>query len=156
MLPNSCKLTIIKTIVALADEAMKQTIDPNSPSEGHYIFPVKGCMFFGVPHKGADIADKASGFLSVLGNIFNVNRNNIRDLRPKSQRFANISSQFRSVQSEHNIPVISFFETVKYNHTVGIVSWMSTFCWRSAIGRSRADWRRSFWCEVLLQCCWLS
>ena len=90
------------------------------------MFPVKGCMFFGVPHKGADVAATASRFLSLLGHVFNVNKKQIQDLKPKSQRFANISSQFRAVQSEHNIPVISFFETVKYNHTIGLVSWTST------------------------------
>lgn len=78
------------------------------------MFPVKRCMFFSVPHKGADIAEKAVGFLSILGHVFNVNTNNIQDLKPKSQRFANISSEFRAVQSEHSITVISFFETVKY------------------------------------------
>ncbi len=112
-----------QAIVALADEAMKRTFDDLQPSlQGHYVFPVKGCLFFGVPHKGADIADKASGFLSAFSHLLNVNKNNIKDLKPKSQRFANISSEFRSVQSEHNIPVISFYETVRYNHTVGLVS----------------------------------
>ena len=78
-------------------------------------------MFFGVPHKGADIADKASMLLSILARIFNVNKNNVKDLKPKSQRFANISSQFRSVQATHNIPVISFYETKEYSH-FGVVS----------------------------------
>ena len=86
------------------------------------MFPVKGCMFFGVPHRGADIADVASKFLSVLGLVFNVNKNNVQDLKPNSQRFANISSQFQSVQQDRNIPVLSFYETVRYNHTVGLVS----------------------------------
>lgn len=101
---------------------MEQSIDPNSPSRGRYIFPVKGCMFFGVPHRGADIADPASTFLSRLGHVFNINTKNIRDLKPKSQRFANTSSEFRSVQSQHNFPVLSFFETKKYNHALGLVS----------------------------------
>ena len=79
-------------------------------------------MFFGVPHKGADIADKASKFLSILAPVFNVNKNNVTDLKRKSQRFANISSEFRSVQAMQNIPVISFYETVEYNHTLGVVS----------------------------------
>ena len=79
-------------------------------------------MFFGVPHKGAEIADKASKFLSILAHVFNVNKNNVKDLEPKSQRFVNFSSEFRSVQSEQNIPVISFYETVEYNHTLGTVS----------------------------------
>ena len=79
-------------------------------------------MFFGVPHKGAEIADKASGFLSALGLVFNVNKNNIRDLKPKSQRLANISSEFRSIQSQHRIPIVSFYETEEYNEALGLVS----------------------------------
>lgn len=79
-------------------------------------------MFFGVPHKGSDIADKASTFLSILARVFNVNKHNVEDLETKSQRFANISSAFGSVQSGQNIPVISFYETVKYNHALGVVS----------------------------------
>ncbi|KAK3170566.1 hypothetical protein OEA41_002647 [Lepraria neglecta] len=90
----------------MAGEAMKKTIYPNLQAEGRYIFPINGCMFFGVPHKGAEIADKASGFLSALGLVFNVNKNNIRGLKPKSQRPANISSEFRSIQSQPRIPII--------------------------------------------------
>ncbi|KAM0806120.1 hypothetical protein BDR22DRAFT_4788 [Usnea florida] len=93
---------------------MTQTLDPNSPTQGHYVFPVKGCMFFGVPHQGAEIADKALRFLNVLSHIFNVNKKNIQDLTSKSQRFADISSQFRTVQTAQDFPVISFFETLKY------------------------------------------
>ena len=101
---------------------MIKTYDPNSDIQRSAIFPVKGCMFFGVPHKGANIAHKASRFLSILAHVFNVNKNNVEDLEPKSQRFANISSEFGIVQSEQNIPVISFYETVKYDHTLGVVS----------------------------------
>ena len=115
----------IQAIVELANEAMKAMTsainsEPYSPRSA--IFPVKGCMFFGVPHKGADIADEASKFLSLLAPIFNVNKNNVKDLKPKSQRFANITSEFRDVQSTYNVPVISFYETVKYNHVLGVVS----------------------------------
>lgn len=108
------RLIVIQAIVALANNAMIQAGDPGSQSQGQYIFPVKGCMFFGVPHKGAEIADKAFGFLSVLSHLFNVNKHNVRDLKSRSQEFAEISSQFRMVQSEHSIPVMSFFETVKF------------------------------------------
>ena len=119
---ESAKLTLDQAIVTMANEAMKKTIYPNPQAEGRYIFPVKGCIFFGVPHKGAEIADKASGFLSALGLVFNVNKNKIRDLKPKSQRLANISSEFRSIQSQHRIPVVSFYETEEYNKALGLVS----------------------------------
>ena len=109
------------------------TYDADPSSQRRSIFPVKGCMFFGVPHRGADVASTASKFLSVLGHVMNVNTNNIKDLKPKSQRFANISSQFRTVRSEHAIPVISFFETVKYNHTLGLVSRTSFLVYYKAV-----------------------
>ena len=79
-------------------------------------------MFFGVPHKGAEIADTASKFLSLLGRVININQTNVRDLKPKSQRLVNTASQFRTVQQEHAIPVLSFVETVKYNQALGLVS----------------------------------
>lgn len=127
MLQISSMLTKNKAIVELADQAMIGTMDDSAPQRPS-IFPVKGCMFFGVPHRGADVAGVASRFLSVLAPVFNVNKNSIRDLEPKSQRFANVSSEFRSVQSTWNIPIISFYETVKYNHDLGFVSSLSTFC----------------------------
>ena len=117
----------MQAIVALANKATIDTYDSNPLPHSRSVFPVKGCMFFGVPHKGADIAGTASKFLSMLGHVFNVNTNNIRDLETKSQRFANTSSEFRTVRTEHGIPVISFFETVKYNRTLGLVSCIFAF-----------------------------
>lgn len=126
----SSALTSVQAIVELGNSAMIATYDPDSPSQRPSIFPVKGCMFFGVPHKGAEVADTASKFLSVLGPVFNVNKNNIRDLKPKSQRLANISGEFRSIQSSRNIPVLSFYEAARYNHTLGLVSHVFTLVGR--------------------------
>ena len=106
----------------MANEAIARTLNEDSPSQGKYIFPVKGCLFFGVPHRGTDVADTASKFLNALSKVFNVNRNNISDLRAKSQRLANVSSEFRRVQFELDIQVMSFYETVEYNRTLGLVS----------------------------------
>ena len=108
--------------MSLANKAMQQTFSVSSPSQRKYIFPVKGCLFFGVPHKGAEIADTASGFLSILSKVFNVNKNNVQDLRAQSQRLANISSEFRMVQEQLEIPIFSFYETVEYSRTLGLVS----------------------------------
>ena len=94
-------------------------------------------MFFGVPGRGTETADKASTVLKILSNVFNVNRHDVYDLGNKSQRLANIASEFRTIRHEHKIPVISFFETVKYNHAFGLVSdleqsfnqsWSSLYC----------------------------
>ena len=124
--PISSTLIVLQTIVALANRATINAIDPSQASPVSSKFPVKGCMFFGVPHKGAHIASTALKFLSVLGHVFNVNKRNLRDLEAKSQRFANTSSDFRQVRSDYGIPVISFYETVEYNRTLGVVSCMST------------------------------
>lgn len=89
-------------------------------------------MFFGVPNRGAELAGTASSILTLLSNVFNVNRNVVHDLESKSQRLANLASEFRQIRKEHNIPVICFFETVTYNNTLGLVGddhyilWLST------------------------------
>lgn len=79
-------------------------------------------MFFGVPNRGTEIANGAEKILTVLNTVFSVNRNVIRELKNKSQRLANIASEFRQIRNEHKIPVISFFETEKYNYALGLVS----------------------------------
>ena len=113
---------MLKAIVTWANEALANTFDPDSPSEGRFIFPVKGCLFFGVPHRGADVAAKASTILNLMSVAFNVNKNNVRDLQEKSQRFANITSQFMTVRSTYDIPVFSLYETVRYNYLQDVVS----------------------------------
>lgn len=87
-----------------------------------YNFPVEGCMFFGVPNLGTEYATGAASILKVLNIAFNVNRNVVQELASKSQRLANIASEFRQIRNEHKIPVISFYETEKYNYALGLVS----------------------------------
>lgn len=79
-------------------------------------------MFFGVPNQGSETADTASGFLSVLSTVFNVNKHFVNDLKSKSQRLANIAMEFRTVRHEHYINVISFFETRRYKYALDLVS----------------------------------
>ena len=90
-------------------------------------------MFFGVPNRGADIAENASSILGLLGRVFNVNKNVVSDLESKSQRLASLASEFRQVRKDRNIPVISFFETVKYNNFLGLVSEAIYFPWVSSV-----------------------
>lgn len=106
----------------MANEAIIDQLDPNSVSQGKYVFPVQGCLFFGVPHKGAKIAGLASGLLTGLNKVFNVNKNNVYDLQPKSQRLACISSEFEATQGQLNFPVLSFYENKSLSHTIGLVS----------------------------------
>lgn len=90
-------------------------------------------MFFGVPNRGAHIAETASSILKLLGGVFNVNRNVVSDLENKSQRIAKIASEFRQYRKERNVPVISFFETVKYSNILGLVSEAIYFPWVSNV-----------------------
>lgn len=98
-----------------------------------YNFPVEGCMFFGVPNLGTEYASGAASILRVLNTVFNVNRNIVQELTSKSQRLANVASEFRQIRNEHKIPVISFFETEKYNYSLGLVSIRLSFAASLAI-----------------------
>lgn len=100
---------------------MKRSLEqPQSAKQ--YKFPVEGCMFFGVPNLGTEHAAGAASILKVLNTVFNVNRNVVQELASKSQRLANIASEFRQIRHEHKIPVISFYETETYNYALGLVS----------------------------------
>lgn len=101
-------IVVKQAIVNLANAALEQSLA--NPAQG-YIFPVKGLMLFGVPNKGSEYADTASGILTLLNTVFNVNRRVVHDLEYKSQQLANIATEFRLIRRQHNISVISFFET---------------------------------------------
>lgn len=105
----------------MANEAVSDSVDPQSKSQGKYVFPVKGCLFFGVPHKGAKIANLASGILTGLNKVFNVNKHNVHDLTPKSERLARISREFEETHAYLKFPVMSFYETRTLNYAVGQV-----------------------------------
>lgn len=119
-----------------------KTILQHSQSGIQYNFPVEGCLFFGVPNLGTEYADGAAKILRVLNTVFNVNRNVVQELVNKSQRLANIASEFRQIRNEHKIPVISFFETVKYNNVLGLVSIRLSFAASLAVSPSVLPWSR--------------
>lgn len=105
-------------------------------SARQYDFPVEGCMFFGVPNLGTEHAAGAATVLKVLNTVFNVNRNVVQELISKSQRLANIASEFRQIRNEHKIPVISFYETEKYNYALGLVGIRLSFAASLAVSPS--------------------
>lgn len=114
-------IVIKQVIVAFADNAMIQDAQRSAHSTERYNFPVKGCMLFGVPNQGTEAANTASKVLTGLSTLFKINRNIVRDLKDKSQRLANIASQFRQVRYEHSIPVFSFYELQNYSSTLGLI-----------------------------------
>ena len=99
----------------MANEALTE-------SQEKYVFPVHGCLFFGVPHKGAELAETASAVLTWLSKVFNVNKHNVHDLKPKSERLARSSFEFGELRSNFSLPVMSFYETRNMSHTLGMVS----------------------------------
>lgn len=111
-----------QAVIALANEAIIQSAQQESSSNKRYNFPVKGCMLFGVPNKGSEVADSASKILKLLATVFNVNRNMVADLQSKSHKLADIAAQFRQIRSEHGIPVVSFYEKQNFNSVLGLVS----------------------------------
>jgi hypothetical protein len=71
---------------------------------------VRGCVFFGVPHRGAKIASWASSLAKLTEMLgFEVNPNFTKALWKKSKIFADISKQF--VERAGNIKFRTFYET---------------------------------------------
>ena len=101
---------------------MVQDAQRSVDSTERYNFPIRGCMLFGVPNQGTDVANTASKVLTLLSAVFNINRNVVDDLENKSQKLANIASEFRQVRQAHSIPIISFYERQKYSSALGLVS----------------------------------
>ena len=75
-------LIITQAMIDLANEAAPTAFDPNPLSRRSIMFAVKGIVFLGVPHKGVDIADKASKILSMTAPLFNVDKYNVQDPQP--------------------------------------------------------------------------
>jgi len=79
-------------------------------SEPKRKLPVKGCLFFAVPHKGAGVASDWSPILTLLGTTFGFKAHTVRDLKEKSTKLQDIAFEFRPIRREHNISVISCYE----------------------------------------------
>ncbi|KAH0544769.1 hypothetical protein FGG08_001136 [Glutinoglossum americanum] len=98
---------------------IKQTvciIDENAASKSH---PVRGCVFFGTPHRGSASAETARAFLTLLA-LFTLrnqgNANIVVDIQEKSQALADINGKFLQVRHRDSIGVLSCFEQVNsYN-----------------------------------------
>jgi hypothetical protein len=95
---------VVKSVIV---DILSQLIgtDPQGLSES----PIKGCLFFGVPHKGAGVA--AFGpILKALGKFLNVSGKNVDALQENSTILSDIAEQFHFIRSDYNIPVISCYE----------------------------------------------
>jgi hypothetical protein len=72
---------------------------------------VRGCVFFGVPHRGADVAYWASwgaNLLKILQLGFSTNTNFVDAL---GTTFSEISEQF--IERAHRFKILTFYETDK-------------------------------------------
>ena len=81
---------------------------------GPMLEKVQGSVFFGVPHRGSDVAYWATFAATLLkyGQIgFGTNVTYVASLQRNSQTFADISQQF--VERSSNISIRTFYETEK-------------------------------------------
>jgi hypothetical protein len=75
---------------------------------------VRGLVFFGVPHRGSDIAfwgNFAANLLKITQLGFGINTSFVEALKRNSTTFADISQQFSELGA--NLPIRTFYETEK-------------------------------------------
>ncbi|KAH0553125.1 hypothetical protein GP486_006688, partial [Trichoglossum hirsutum] len=100
---------------SLGGIVIKETIvliDEKGESAQH---PVRGCVFFGTPHRGAASARTASNFLQLLATFTFGTQGNpyfVMDLQEKSQKLAELNGKFIQVINKNSIGVLSCFEQV--------------------------------------------
>lgn len=87
---------------------------------GDLLNSVRGSVFFGVPHRGADAAywaDFAANLLKITQWGFGTNTSFVAALKRNSRTLADISQQF--VERATRLEIRTFFETEKlYNQLV--------------------------------------
>ncbi|KAH0545385.1 hypothetical protein FGG08_000526 [Glutinoglossum americanum] len=97
--------------------------------------PIKGCFFFGVPHKGSGLADPYGNMLMTMKTVLlggGPNPNMVKDLRQKGNTVSRISMEFNSVRRIHGIKTINCYEQRTINgHKVvekdsAILDWPDT------------------------------
>jgi hypothetical protein len=75
---------------------------------------VRGSVFFGVPHRGSDLAywkNFAATILKVAQLGFGTNKNFVKPLRRNSAVFSEISQQF--IERGADLQIRTFYETYK-------------------------------------------
>lgn len=74
---------------------------------------IKGVVFMGTPHRGADIAywSRILGKMANIPLMGSIRTNLLSDLVPKSATLGEISSQF--VERGKSLQIFSFYERVK-------------------------------------------
>src|SRR5436305_4388400 len=82
---------------------------------GDLLSSVRGVIFFGVPHRGADLASSAS-FATNLINLLGINTNQsfVTALQRNSKTFMDISEQF--IERAARLQIRTFYETEKLYH----------------------------------------
>jgi len=71
---------------------------------------VKGCVIFGVPHRGADFPMGLKLILSLVSPTGLIEAGKIIELGPKSALLANISDEFRQARKTLGIDILSCWE----------------------------------------------
>ena len=81
---------------------------------GYLLSCVKAAVFFGVPHRGADLAYWAAFLSNILKTVllgFATRTTFVEALKRNSSTFADISQQF--VERSAKLEIVTFFETKK-------------------------------------------
>jgi hypothetical protein len=88
---------------------------------GDILKAIKGILFMGTPHRGADIAywGEILGKLANIPLIGSMKINLLDDLQPKSKTLGEICSQF--VERGKQIQIFTYFERIKTSGANGLV-----------------------------------
>ncbi len=89
---------------------------------GDILNAIKGILFMGTPHRGAEIAywGEILGKLANIPLIGSMKINLLDDLQPKSKTLGEICSQF--VERGKQIQIFTYFERIKTSGVNGLVS----------------------------------
>jgi hypothetical protein len=105
-------------ICELIDErlrAIKGNTEAKIEGDTSFINPIRGCLFFGVPHEGSASAASFYPLLKLLDGIIpfggGPSTRIVRDLRPQSDKLPEIQDRFGGYRGEFGIEVMSCWET---------------------------------------------
>jgi hypothetical protein len=113
---RKCSTKIIKALI-LANEQSRHYPD--------LLNSVRGLVFFGVPHRGSDVAywgNFAANLLKITQLGFGTNTSFVKVLKRNSTAFAEISQQF--IGCGANLPIRTFYETEKFMNQLVCRNWV--------------------------------
>lgn len=111
-------IVVKQMICELIDErlrAIKGNTKAKIEGDTSFINPIRGCLFFGVPHEGSASAASFYPLLKLLDGIIpfggGPSTRIVKDLRPQSDKLPEIQDRFGGYRGEFAIEVMSCWET---------------------------------------------